>query len=232
MSTVSVCMATHNGERFLRQQLDSILPQLRACDELIIADDHSTDGLPMILASYHDPRIRILPSKYFNNPARNFEYTLVHARNELIFLADQDDVWHLQKINIMCEKLQEVDLAICDCRLTDQELATVLPSFFKSNKSRPGLLKNLLRSSYMGCCMAFRREVLDKALPFPDAIQLHDQWIGLVAERHFRVAFIPQILVDHRRHHTNYSTTGAQSRNSLKKKLRLRFHLAKKLLLR
>lgn len=229
---VSVCMATHNGERFLRQQIDSILLQLRSHDELVISDDHSTDGLPLILASYHDARIRILPPKHFGGPTRNFEYALTHSSKELIFLADQDDVWHPEKINIMREKLGEVDLAICDCRLTDQRLKTISPSFFKTNRSRPGLLKNLLKSSYMGCCMAFRKEVLEKALPFPDSLLLHDQWIGLVAERHFRIAFIPQILVDHRRHLSNYSSTGAQSRNSLKKKLRLRFHLAKKLLLR
>lgn len=228
---VSVCMATHNGERFLRQQIDSILPQLSSPDELVISDDHSTDGLPLILGSYHDPRIRVLPPKHFGDPTRNFEYALTHSSMEFIFLADQDDVWHPEKINIMREKLDEVDLVICDCRLTDQRLNTISPSFFKTNRSRPGLLKNLLKSSYMGCCMAFRREVLEKALPFPDAILFHDQWIGLVAERHFSIAFIPHILVDHRRHLTNYSSTGAQSRNSLKKKLRLRFHLAKKLLL-
>lgn len=229
---VSVCMATHNGERFLRQQIDSILPQLRSHDELVISDDHSTDGLPLILALYHDPRIRVLPPKYFGDPTRNFEYAMTHSLKELIFLADQDDVWHPEKISIMREKLGEVDLAICDCRLTDQQLNTISPSFFKTNRSRPGLLKNLFKSSYMGCCMAFRCEVLEKALPFPDSILSHDQWIGLVAERHFRIAFIQQILVDHRRHLTNYSSTGAQSRNSLKKKLKIRFHLAKKLLLR
>ncbi len=229
---VSVCMATHNGARFLRQQIDSILPQLRPHDELVISDDLSTDGLPLILASYQDPRIRILPPRHFGDPTRNFEYTLTHSSGELLFLADQDDVWHLDKISIMREKLREVDLVICDCRLTDQKLETISPSFFKANHSRPGLLKNLLKSSYMGCCMAFGREVLEKALPFPESILLHDQWIGLVAERHFRIAFIPQILVDHRRHLTNYSSTGAQSKNSLKKKLGLRFHLAKKLLLR
>lgn len=229
---VSVCMATHNGERYLAQQIDSILPQLKGHDELIISDDHSTDGLLSILASYSDRRIKILPSRHFGGPARNFEHALAHCSNELIFLADQDDVWHAEKISIMREKLRHVDLAVCDCRLTDQQLKTIFPSFFEMNKSKPGLVKNLFKSSYMGCCMAFRRLVLEKALPFPDSISLHDQWIGLVAERHFRIAFLPQILVDHRRHLDNYSSTGGQSKNSLKKKLEMRFQLAKKLLLR
>jgi glycosyltransferase involved in cell wall biosynthesis len=229
---VSVCMATHNGERFIRQQIDSILSQLHPQDELIISDDQSSDGLPVILASYHDSRIRILPSRQFGDPTRNFEYVLSQAKNEIIFLSDQDDVWHGQKIDTMRSKLEGADLVTCDCRLTDQELKTVVPSFFKANSSGPGLIKNLIKSSYMGCCMAFHRKVLDRALPFPESVFLYDQWIGLIAERHFRVEFIPQILVDHRRHLTNYSSTGAPSRNSLKKKLGIRFHLAKKLLLR
>ncbi len=229
---VSVCMATHNGERFIREQIDSILPQLKPQDELIISDDQSTDGLPAILSSYVDPRISVLPPRSFGNPNRNFEYAMSHAKNELIFLSDQDDVWEVNKIDIMRLKLEEVDLAVCDCRLTNTDLETLVASFFMANCSGPGLLKNLLKSSYMGCCMAFRRDVLNKALPFPDSIFLYDQWIGLIAERHFRVAFIPQILVDHRRHLTNYSSTGAPSRNSFKKKVELRFHLAKKLLIR
>lgn len=229
---VSVCMATHNGERFIRQQIDSILPQLLPQDELVISDDVSTDGVPVILASYHDPRIRILPSRSFGNPTRNFEYVLSHAKNELIFIADQDDVWHKEKIDIMRRKLLVADLVVCDCRLTDPQGNTLVPDFFKTNQSGPGLLKNLIKSSYMGCCMAFRKPVLDKALPFPESVFLYDQWIGLIAERHFRIAFIPQILVDHRRHLTNYSSTGATSRNSFKKKLGLRLHLAKKLLIR
>lgn len=229
MSSVSVCMAIHKGESFLRQQIDSILVQLEPGDELVISDDDPSDEVSPLLLSYQDPRIKVLPKKHFGGPVRNFEYTLASASHDLIFLADQDDVWYTEKIKVMREKLKEVDLAICDCRLVDHQLKTISPSFFKSNRSRPGLFRNLFRSSYIGCCMAFHRRVLEKALPFPDFIQLHDQWIGLVAERYFRVSFIPQILVDHRRHHSNYSSTGGQSKNSIKKKLKLRFHLAKRL---
>ncbi len=229
---VSVCMATCNGERFFKEQLDSILSQLHDDDELVISDDHSTDGLPRILSTCEDKRVKVLPSQRFGGPTGNFEYALKHCTNDIIFLADQDDVWYPGKIDAMCYALQNADLVVCDCRLTDHELKTISPSFFAFNGSRPGLLKNLVKSSYIGCCMAFRREVLTKALPFPDSIPLHDQWIGLVAERYFRIAFVPEVLVDHRRHLNNYSTTGGKSRNSLRKKLSLRFHIAQKLLFR
>lgn len=224
-------MATHNGGMYIRAQIDSILPQLKEGDELIISDDDSTDEFLCILKSYQNPRIQLLPTRHFGSPVQNFEYVLGRSKNELIFLADQDDIWHPEKIDIMRNELSSVDLVVCDCRLMDHQLKTIAPSFFALNRPRTGLLKNLIKSSYMGCCMAFRRSILDKALPFPNSILIHDQWIGLVAERYFRTAFLPHVLVDHRRHCRNYSSTGGQSKYSLSQKLRNRLQLTKNLLL-
>ncbi|HQQ97466.1 MAG TPA: glycosyltransferase family 2 protein [Cyclobacteriaceae bacterium] len=228
---VSVSMATHNGARFLREQLDSILPQLGGQDELVISDDQSTDDVLTIIRSYQDPRIRLLPARKFGSPLRNFEYILRHCNHEVIFLADQDDVWNSNKINVMRRHLETVDLVVCDCRLIDALGEPLASSFFSQNGSGPGLWKNLIHSSYMGCCMAFRRRILERALPIPAGVSLHDQWIGLIAERYFKVAFIPEILVSHRRHHNNYSTTGQKSRHNLMEKLEMRWWLTKQLFL-
>ena len=105
----------------------------------------------------------------------------------------------------------------------------VAPSFFEMNRSQNSLLKNILKNSFVGCCMAFHKKVLKKVLPFPPGILSHDQWIGLIAQRYFSVKFIPQTLVDHRRHNSNYSTTGEQSKNSWDKKVISRLQLAKAL---
>ncbi len=126
--------------------------------------------------------------------------------------------------------LENCDLAMCDCRIVDEDLVPIYDSFFQHNRSKAGLLKNFMKNSFVGCCMAFRKSVLEKSLPFPENIPLHDQWIGLMAERYFNVAFIPIVLVDHRRHPKNYSSTGQPSENSLHKKITLRFRLAKELL--
>ncbi len=227
---VSICMATHNGEKFLRQQIDSIIKQMGPQDELLISDDSSSDATLSILASYHDARIKFLGTQCFGTPAKNFEYVLTFSRHSVIFLADQDDVWHSQKIHEMKEALAGCDLVVCDCSIVDQELLPIHHSFFDLNRSRSGLFKNLVKNSFIGCCMAFRRSVLEKSFPFPAGISSHDQWIGLVAERYFRVKFIPYVLVDHRRHPENYSSTGEGSENSFQKKIKLRLHLAKQLL--
>src|SRR5439155_17750553 len=116
-NSVSVCMAVCNGELFLRDQLNSILPYLNLGDELVVSDDCSTDATLEIIKSYQDSRIRLLPGRSFRNPTRNFEYALEHCKNEIIFLADQDDIWYPEKINVMVSALEDCDLAICDCRM-------------------------------------------------------------------------------------------------------------------
>ena len=230
--SISVCMATHNGASFIKEQIDSILVQLKESDELIISDDGSSDNTLQIINAFKDARIHLLEAKKFNNPASNFEYALGHCKNEIIFLSDQDDVWRNDKIKVMQEALQDCDLVICDCSIVDEHLKTIKPSFFDLNKTKKGLVGNFYRSSFVGCCMAFHKKILMKALPFPHGIGAHDQWIGLIAQKHFKVKFIPHILVDHRRHSKNHSTTGGRSKNSFGKKVISRFKLAKVLLQR
>ncbi len=228
--SISVCMAVHNGAAFIAEQLNSILPQLSDADELIVSDDASTDSTLTIIRSYADLRIRILQAQNFGTPSKNFEYALRHCQYETIFLADQDDIWHAHKIKKMTDALATCDLVVCDCRLVNGDHNVVTSSFFEKNKTRHGLLKNLFKNSFVGCCMAFNQKVLIKALPFPTGVLAHDQWIGLIAQRDFTVKFMPEILVDHRRHSHNYSTTGGISKNSFGEKVISRVLLAKMLL--
>jgi len=224
---VSICMAVKNGAKFVREQIDSILHQLGTEDELIISDDGSTDGSIGIIMSYNDPRIRL----YFNsNPGiiANFENSLRLSKGEFIFLCDQDDVWHPDKIKSVLAYLKQYDLVVSDCFITRKDNQHL--SFFKVNRSGKGLVRNLMRNSYMGCCMAFNRKVLLKALPFPNQIPMHDLWIGLIAELYFRVRFVPDQLVYHRRHHNNASTTSRPSQHSLARKVGFRYQLIKNLI--
>lgn len=230
--SVSICMATHNGAHFIGEQIKSILIQLKENDEIVITDDASTDDTVKIIRHLKDERIRLLPPKKFNNLIKNFEYGLKHCKHEIIFLSDQDDVWHPDKVNVMTGVFSDCDLSVCDCRIVDEHLKTIAPSFFELHRSRRDIVGNFYRSSFVGCCMAFHRKILDKAIPFPDEVPMHDQWIGLIAQKYFRVKFIPQVLVDHRRHSKNYSTTGGRSKFSLGKKVISRFKLAKMLLQR
>jgi glycosyltransferase involved in cell wall biosynthesis len=226
---ISVCMAVKNGGRFLAPQLDSILPQLNANDEIIISDDHSQDNTKDVASSFNDLRIR-----FIKNPKKglvqNFESSLTESRGEIIFLADQDDVWMPNKIKATLPLFNENDLVMSDCRIVDDNLATIHDSFYTLNSSRKGVVRNLYRNSYMGCCMAFKKSVLAKALPFPKDLIIHDQWLGLIAELNGNVAFIQDKLVLHRRHQKNASSTSTVSNLDLSQKIAARYATIKNLI--
>lgn len=228
---ISVCIATRNGSRYVGDQLTSILSQLSIDDEIIISDDASSDNTLEVVRALNDPRIRILERKHSVGIVLNFEDSLKESRGEIIFLADQDDVWLPGKVKALCAELNVYDLTVSDCLLVDHSLQPLARQPNRKYKIKKGLLRNLIRNSYMGCCMAFRRGVLQKALPFPNDIPMHDVWLGLVAEMYFNVSMVPEKLVLHRRHQHNASTTGMTSQLTLRKQFINRYKIVKNLIL-
>ena len=223
---ISVCIATYNGAAFIKEQLDSILIQLNPGDEIIISDDGSDDETLNIIESYHDSRIFVYKNS-FQNLILNFEFALSVANGDYIFLSDQDDIWLPNKVNVCLKSLITSDLVLTNCRLVDINLKTVNASFFEFNRSKKGIINNLIRNSYLGCCMAFRKEVLVKALPFPEKIPMHDIWISFVAECFFKTEFIEEPLSLYRRHGSNISVTGEKSPFTLMEKIIFRFQIVK-----
>jgi hypothetical protein len=187
---ISVCVPTFNGAPYIAAQLASILRSPRV-SEVLVSDDGSTDGTLDVLRAIGDARVQVIDGPR-RGLIRNYEALLARARGEFVFLADQDDVWLPEKVETMVAHLENADLVVSDCTVTDVDLAVVNPSFFALRRSGPGLLRNLLRNSYLGCCMAMRRDLLRHALPFPERLPMHDWWLGLVGETFGRVAFIPE----------------------------------------
>jgi glycosyltransferase involved in cell wall biosynthesis len=227
---ISVCIATKNGSRYLGEQLESILCQLGSGDEIIISDDASSDNTVDVIKSFHDSRIKIFQRKHSVGVVSNFEHSLIQSEGDIIFLADQDDVWLPGKVDILMQALQSCDLVVSDAAFVDQSLKALPENLLIRRKSQKGFVRNLLQNSYMGCCMAFRRQVLDRALPFPKDIPMHDIWIGLVAEMYFDILVIPDQLVLHRRHQHNASTTGLQTRLTLRRQFTDRYKILKNLI--
>lgn len=230
---ISVCIATYNGAQYLRPQIESIVKQLGVSDEVIVSDDCSTDDTVEILRSFNDPRIRVLTGGQFRSATFNFENALKHAHGDFIFLSDQDDIWLDGKVNAMMEALYTADLVTSDCRIVDAHLNTISPSYLATVNGRTGFMRNLVRtSSYMGCCMAFRKNVLQRCLPFPKRIENHDYWIAMVAEAFYRTRVLNEPLLLYRRHGLNASNTGGKSDKNLYEKLIKRFHIVSGLLRR
>ena len=225
---ISICIATYNGARYIAEQLASILKQLSAEDEVVVSDDGSTDGTLDIVRSFNDRRIRIVDGPQRHSPTLNFEWALRNAKGEYIFLADQDDVWLEGKVRRCVEELQMCDCVVSDARVTDSLLNTTSESLFQLMHVRRGRLSNLLwRNGYTGCCMAFKRKVLSKALPFPTNIPMHDIWIGNVAAFCGRLHFINDRLLLFRRHDATASYNGKGSSYSIWQKLKFRWYTLK-----
>ena len=208
-------MATHNGAKYLREQVESIVSQLSKDDELVVSDDGSTDGTLDVLKSFDDKRIKIyhyfasknLPG--FQYATLNFENALKHAQGDFIFLSDQDDVWKKDKIQISLKYLENYDYVVSDAVVTDANLKIISETrFVEEEKIHTNRYMAVLFSTpYQGSCAAFRRNVLRKALPFPKNLQSHDRWIGNVAAFYFKYKIIPEKLIFYRRHEDTTSNT-------------------------
>jgi Predicted glycosyltransferases len=218
---ISVCIATYNGEKYIKEQLDSILVQLGEYDEVIIGDDGSTDLTLDIIKTYNDPRIKIYKNS-FKNLILNFESTLEKAKGEYIFLSDQDDVWLPNKVKDSLKDLCKYDVVISNCKVVNKNLDVIHESFFEINNSKSGLVSNLIKNSYLGCCFAFRKKILKKALPFPKQIPMHDIWLGFVSELFYKVKFNSTAMMLYRRHGDNESAAAESSPYGLIDKIKFR----------
>lgn len=205
---ISVCMASYNGERFILEQLTSILSQLGKDDELIIVDDASHDSTSAIIAEIGDRRIKMLRNPTNKGIVASFEIALRNATGEIIFLSDQDDIWSPLKVNkvlTVFETFPDATLVITDVSLIDGGGNLLLQSRQTKQPFRSGLLPNLVKNGYTGCAMAFRRAVLEYALPFPSSVPMHDMWIGTLNEMYGKTMFYNEPLVLYRRHGSNAS---------------------------
>lgn len=208
---ISVAMVTYNGIRYLEEQLLSILTQLSERDEVVISDDGSTDGTIEWIEMFkeHDPRVRLIrgPGKGIK---KNVEHVLQHVRGAYIFLADQDDIWLNNKVEtvMQCFQKEDYSLVVHDARVFagDDKEQILMESFFAFRSSGAGVVKNIVKNSYIGCCMAFRRELLETIIPIPLRIEMHDQWIGILSDFKFgKSCFLRTPLLLYRRHGDNNS---------------------------
>lgn len=208
---VSVCIASYNGCKYMKEQLISILSQLSCNDEIIVSDDGSCDGTLEIISNMEDSRIKEVLNIEKHGVVPNFENAIKYASGDYIFLCDQDDLWVENKVKTCVEALQSVDLVVHNSLLMDGVGNVSDIDFFSLRKSTAGYWKNLYKNSFIGCCMAFRREILDYVLPFPEHILWHDMWIGLMVEKKGKTMFIEDKLLYYRRHDNNASATAEKS---------------------
>jgi glycosyltransferase involved in cell wall biosynthesis len=224
VSKISVAVATFNGEKYIKDQITSILSQLDENAEIIVSDDGSTDKTIEILYSFNDVRIKVFSNSEKKGPIFNFENALKKTSGDIIFLSDQDDIWLPGKINTIKKYLVEYDLVVSDCKVVDEDLHVLHDSMYSIRNSGKGLYKNLISNTYLGCCMAFNKKLLELSLPFPKKIPMHDIWLGFIADIFFSPVFIPDKLVMYRRHTQNATSTASKSEYGFYKKILFRIN--------
>lgn len=230
---ISVCLASYNGEKYIRAQIQSILSQLNTDDELIISDNYSTDSTLEIIESFNDSRIKVVmcnrPERKLRskiqkdkNITNNFENALRACKGDYIFLSDQDDIWFDKKIDKQKPLLDKYELVMSNATIIDSLGNIVKEKLYEKNPLRKGLFSFRAR----GCLYSFRRELLDIALPIPKTVFSHDLWLIILAEYRKSFLFFDEPLVYHRRGIGNASTDVTEkSKNKLWFKIYYRIEL-------
>jgi glycosyltransferase involved in cell wall biosynthesis len=204
---VSVVMAVYNGSKFLLAQVMSIASQLEPGDELIVVDDASSDNSVALLAELNLPYLRIYTNSENQGVKRTFERGLRLAREEIIFLSDQDDIWLPGKRSAFVaqfERKPSILVVISDAEVIDADGNVIAKSFMAVRHGfKGGVAATLVRNRYMGCAMAVRRSLLRIALPIPRGVPMQDIWLGILGRLQGEVVYLSTPYIKYRRHSMN-----------------------------
>ena len=192
MSKIGIVLATYNGEKYLSQMLDSLLAQTRPADFIVAVEDGSTDNTANILESYKD-RLPLQIARFPKNQGHRaaFAKSLEIAQpllgdSDMIALADQDDIWLPQKLQILEETLQQTDanLVFGDAQVIDGKGKIIGESWRQMSGIPENLSLRAILTGYTnvtGCMTIFKAKLLKQILPIPEQVAVHDQWITFCA---------------------------------------------------
>jgi glycosyltransferase involved in cell wall biosynthesis len=208
---ISVCIATYNGELHISAQLQSILRQIGADDEIIVSDDHSSDSTVEIVKGIEDDRIKLIVNSSNLGHVKNFEKCLFKATGEYVFLCDQDDIWRPGRIAVMLAEMKRSGCKAVASSYSifhmDEECIDKSEMIISKHLGKSRFL-NLLKiffgkAPYMGCAMAFHRDLLKDVLPIPSHVESHDIWIAMISNVRKTIIHIDDLTLNRRVHSGN-----------------------------
>jgi len=215
---IDILLATYNGERFLKQQIDSILAQSNQDWQLLIRDDNSSDSTVNIIKDYagkYPQKVRLIEDKYGRlGTALNFGKLLEHAANDYVMFSDQDDIWLPDKISLTLNTMKDVEklypdkpiLVHTDLKVVDEDLKTIADSLWSYCKMSPldnSLNKIIYRNVATGCATMINRKAVEVSKPIPPEARVHDWWVALNVAKTGKIAHIPLPTVLYRQHTQN-----------------------------
>lgn len=219
--TVSVALCTHNGARYIGEQIASILAQTVPPAQLAVSDDASTDATLEVIDSFAEEcarrgiRLTVLRNETALGVTANFERALLACDGDAIALCDQDDVWHPDRIAralVALDSTPVVALVNSDARLVAADGSPLGLTLFDALGVTPGDLSRihegrgfellLRRNLVTGATTMIRRSLLNDAVPFP-APWVHDEWLAMIAAAVARFDVVEAPLIDYRQHGGN-----------------------------
>jgi glycosyltransferase involved in cell wall biosynthesis len=226
---IDILLATCNGEKYLSQQIDSIITQTYKDWQLLIRDDLSSDNTVKTIKNYthkYPDKIRLIEdNKGHLGLVRNFEALLESAQSEYIMFCDQDDVWLSNKIELTLNTMKAAEqtwpntplLVHTDLKVVDETLNPIAESFWKLHRISPEsdcLLKKIIyRNIVTGCTVMINKKAKEISMPFPPEANIHDWWIALNAAKYGKIIHTDTPTVLYRQHAANI--VGARKYNKL-----------------
>lgn len=215
--TIDILLATYNGEKYLKEQIESILNQTYKNIRLIISDDCSKDDTKKILEEYarKDDRVKLYFQEKNLGYVKNFEFLLRQVENEYYMLSDQDDVWLDEKVEKSLQYLKQnnADLVFGDLEVVDQNLNTIYKSFGdfmllndKIKKNINSYTVNYLYNCVTGCTVLSKKKFIENILPIPKDSKYvaHDHWMGLIVSVHGgKLSYMTEKYIKYRQHGNN-----------------------------
>jgi glycosyltransferase involved in cell wall biosynthesis len=216
---ISILLSTYNGNKYLKEQIDSIINQSVSDWRLYIRDDGSTDNTVKIINEYcerYQDKIENVTDNSENLGAdKSFMLMLSKIDSDYLMFCDQDDVWLPFKIEKTMQKMNEIEkeyinkpiVIFTDLTIVDENLNTISASMWKFSKINPEYSKNIyyhsVSSSVSGCTMLMNKKVKEYVLPYPDEALMHDWWIALHVAYYGIVDYISEQTILYRQHGKN-----------------------------
>lgn len=210
-NNLDILMATYNGEKYIREQIESIQKQTYTDWRLLIRDDGSTDNTLNIISEYekNDSRLVVIKDNLGNiGVASNFETLLKLSDSQYIMFSDQDDVWDKDKIETLYRKIKKMCryspcLVHSDAMIVNEKLDIIKSNFLKNRKFDSGLNRMICAGMVQGSSMMFNERLKEIILPFPEKLFMHDYYISLACEKFGKRKFISKSLMLYRQHLNN-----------------------------
>lgn len=226
---IDIIMATYNGEKYIREQLDSIISQSYKKWKIIIHDDGSCDNTVDIIKDYaqkYPEKIKYIDDNVKTGGAKNnFAYLLNFVTSDYIMFSDQDDVWENNKVEKAIKTIKSMErkygdipvLVHGDLMVVDSELNLINSSMFKMqklNKKKSSFRDLLVQNNITGCTVIINKKLAEMGKNIPKEAIMHDWWLALIAAAFGKIGFMDNAGILYRQHENN--TEGAKNIGSLK----------------